>query len=194
MLHILQVGGIGTEVILNRLLVTDINEDVVEDTKLGGLATGNEQPALQHILYQTNGFQAYRLATGIGSGDNEDMSLVVEVDIEGHNLTFVAEEEQGMTSVEPVDFGDAVDNRTPGMESEREARLGADEVDACQKPIGIDKGIQLGTYHVGKAGQYLLYLMSLGKLQLSQVVVEFHHLVGFEIGSLPCGGFVVDEA
>ena len=42
MLHILQVRGIGTEVILNRLLVTDINEDVVEDTKLGGLATGNE--------------------------------------------------------------------------------------------------------------------------------------------------------
>ena len=98
-----------------------------------------------------------------------------------------------MAGIEPVDFGDAVYDGAASVYGEGKACLGTDKVYAGQEPVCVDQSINLRPYHVGKAGQYLLYLMSLGKLQLSQVVVEFHHLRRLEVGGLTGGGLVVDE-
>ena len=49
-LHVRQVGTVSTEVVLYRLFVAYIDEDVVEDSCMGIFVYRYEQSALQHIL------------------------------------------------------------------------------------------------------------------------------------------------
>ena len=67
LLHVHQMTGIGGQVVLDALFVTDINHDILEDAAGGTVANGNGQSALQHILQQSNGLQAHGFTTGIGT-------------------------------------------------------------------------------------------------------------------------------
>lgn len=49
-LHVRQVGTVSTEVVLYRLFVAYIDEDVVKDSCMGIFVYRYEQSALQHIL------------------------------------------------------------------------------------------------------------------------------------------------
>ena len=192
--HILQMRSVCAQVVVYRLLVADVDEYIVEDAKLRCLTAGHQHTALQHVLYQPHRFQAHRLATRVRSRYYQYVGIVVQLYVERHHLALVVEIEQRMPRVEPVDLGDAVHDGTSRVQRQCETCLGADEVDACQEPIGVDERIQLGAYHIGKAGQYLLYLVPLGELQFAKVVVQFHHLRGLQIGGLPRRRLVVDKA
>lgn len=58
-LHIQEVRRVGTQVVLQALLITDVDHDVLEYARLGTFAYRNAQSALQHILEQAHGLQAY---------------------------------------------------------------------------------------------------------------------------------------
>ena len=81
-LHIGQVRGVGAEVIFDRLLVADVNEYIAEYAGMAALVHRDEQAALQHILQQSYGFQADRLAAGIRTGNDEDALLSVQLYIQ----------------------------------------------------------------------------------------------------------------
>ena len=44
--HVHQMTRVGREVVLNALLVTDVDEDMVEDTRRAAIADGDGQAAL----------------------------------------------------------------------------------------------------------------------------------------------------
>ena len=45
-----------------------------------------EKPALEHVLHDARGFQADRLAAGVGPRDDEDVLATVELQIQRHDL------------------------------------------------------------------------------------------------------------
>ena len=49
-LHIQQMARVSTQVILNTLLVTDVDEQALENTGTATFMNWNEHSALQHIL------------------------------------------------------------------------------------------------------------------------------------------------
>ena len=63
--HVRQVRRIGTQVVLYRLLITNVNKDTTENSRMAAFVHRNRQTTLQHILKQTNRFQTDRLSTGI---------------------------------------------------------------------------------------------------------------------------------
>ena len=85
-LHVEQVAGVGGQVVLYALFVSNVYGQFMEDTHLAALAYGNWQAALQHVLYQAYGLQAHALAAGIWSGYDEYVLLPVQFDFQGHNL------------------------------------------------------------------------------------------------------------
>ncbi len=85
-LHVQEVGRVGTQVVLQTLFVTDVYHDVLEDTRLGTLAHRDAQSALQHILKQSYGLQTYRLTSGVRTRDDEDALLLCQRDVEWHHL------------------------------------------------------------------------------------------------------------
>ena len=109
-------------------------------------------------------------------------------------LCAVVEEQQRVACVNPVQHGTVVDDGLHTLYVDGEASLGTYKINACQKPIGIDKLLDLRTQQVGESHQYALNLVTLGELQLTQVVVKFHNLGGFEESCLARSGLVVDEA
>ncbi len=57
--HVLKVGAVGTQVVLQRLVVADVDEDAVEDQHLAHFGRGDEHTPLEHILEQTYGLEAH---------------------------------------------------------------------------------------------------------------------------------------
>ena len=195
LLHVLQVGGVGAEVVVDGLLVADVDEEVVEDAEFGGFAAGDEEAALEHILDESDGLEADGFAACVGAGDDEDAVGVVEVEAEGDNLLPLAgEEKERVAGIEKADFGDGVDDGPDGVEGDGEARFGTDEVEAREDPIGIEEGVDGRSQGFGETGKDALYLMVFGELEFAEVVAEFDDLGGLEVGGLSGGGFVVDEA
>ena len=86
MLHVEQVARVGTQVILNALLVADINEKTSEDTGLAAFVHGDKQTALQHILQKTCSFETHRLTTGIRARDEQYAAVAIEFNVECRHL------------------------------------------------------------------------------------------------------------
>ena len=99
-----------------------------------------------------------------------------------------------MPRIEPVHHGTVINDRHHPLYIDGKQCLGTQEIDARQEPIGCRELRYLRTQVVAECGENALYFMTLGKLQFTQVVVEFYHLGGFEIGSLACRRLVMDKA
>ena len=62
-------------VILQRLVVSDVHHDAVEDHHLRSLGGRYEHTPLEHVLEQSDSLQAYGLTSGVRSRDQEYMFL-----------------------------------------------------------------------------------------------------------------------
>ena len=85
-LHVEQVGGVGTQVVLQALFVADVYHNVLEDAGLRTLAHRDAESALEHVLQETHGLQTDRLTAGVRTGDDEDALVLCEGDIERYHL------------------------------------------------------------------------------------------------------------
>ena len=65
------MARVGREVVLDALLVADVDHDVLEGARRRTVTDGDAEAALQHVLQQSDGLQAYRLSAGIGSADDQ---------------------------------------------------------------------------------------------------------------------------
>ena len=84
--HIGQVRRVGTQIIFNRLLITNIDKDAAEYTGMTTFVQGNQHTALQHILQQTDCFQTDGLTSGIRSGYNKDTLFLIELYIQWYDF------------------------------------------------------------------------------------------------------------
>ena len=84
--HVLQVAAIGTQVVLDALLVTDVDKDVTEQSHVGIVAQCGQQSALHHVLHDSYGLETYRFAAGIGSRNDKYAVLLVQGDVQRHDL------------------------------------------------------------------------------------------------------------
>ena len=84
--HINQAAGIGREVVLQRLRVADVGEDVLENAHLADFVHRHQHPTLQHQLLQAHRFHQDGFAPGIGAGQDDDAVLAVQFQVEGHGF------------------------------------------------------------------------------------------------------------
>ena len=80
--HVHQVGTVGTQVVLDALLVADIDEHPAEQARARAFVQGDQESALQHVLQEPDRFEADRLTAGVGAGDQQDPSLFRQLDIQ----------------------------------------------------------------------------------------------------------------
>ena len=76
--HRLQLRSIGTQIIVNRLLIPDVNHDLIKDAKLRILPHRGQQAALNHVLQQADGLQTHRFAPGIRTGYHQDVLILIQ--------------------------------------------------------------------------------------------------------------------
>ncbi len=78
--------AVGRQVVQDGLLVADVDEKALKQAALRVDAHGRHQAALQHVLQQAGGLQAYRLAACVGAADDEDAVALVELQVQGDDL------------------------------------------------------------------------------------------------------------
>ena len=62
---------VGRKIVFQTLFVADVDENVVENAGAGIFAGRNGQTALEHVLEQSDGFEADGFTTGVGAGNEE---------------------------------------------------------------------------------------------------------------------------
>lgn len=77
------MGREGGEVVLHRLRVADVGEDLVEDGHDGAGLGGDGQPRLDHEREETNRLEGHGLATRVGPRDDHASVVLRGVDIVG---------------------------------------------------------------------------------------------------------------
>ena len=73
--HRSQERAVCTQVIVNGLAVADVCHYPVEDHHFGCLGGRDEHAPLEHVLEQAYGFQTHGLASGVRSGDEQNVLL-----------------------------------------------------------------------------------------------------------------------
>ena len=86
LLHIRKVRTVCTQVVLDALLITDVDQNVVEDSHLTVGMHRHKHSALRHILDQSDTLQADTLTSGIRAGNKQYSVVFVEMDVERNNL------------------------------------------------------------------------------------------------------------
>ena len=80
------MGGICREVIENRLVITDVDEDILEDAHARVLIQRRQHPALGHILDYADRLETYRFSTGIRTGNDQNTFRRGQAYVERHDL------------------------------------------------------------------------------------------------------------
>ena len=196
-LHVQQVRRIGRQVVVDRLLVADVDENALEDRQFRDLGDRNRKPALEHVLHDARGFQADRLAAGVGSRDDEDALATVELQIQRHDLAprspqrLLQQRVAGVFQHQPVVRRE---DRPHASVLRGPAALGAQHVDLGQVVARIGDQPRVGTDRFGKLREDAHHLAPLGVLQFAQFVVDLHHLDRFDVEGFARRRFVVDKA
>ena len=71
------MAGIGAQVVLYALFVPDVDEDAAENAGAWVFPDRNGKSALQHVLDEAYGLQAYGFSARVGAGDNENTLFLV---------------------------------------------------------------------------------------------------------------------
>ena len=97
---------IGTQVVVNTLLVANINKYVAEDTGVTPFVHGYQHTALQHVLQQSHGFQADRFTTCVWSGNKQDALVACQDNVQRHYFLVMLGQrhlQKRVHSLKPVD-------------------------------------------------------------------------------------------
>ena len=170
---------VGTQIVLDALLIADINHDTLEDTCGRAITDRNRQAALQHILQQANRFQAYRFTTSIRTTDKQQSLCTVQHNIQRHHmptLLLQRELQQGMDGTNPVDNRFGLYGWFKSLSQLSPLGLGLNQVDHSQQLIRVDYLAHVRAYLISKYGKYAYHLAALFGLQLAHLVVCLNHL------------------
>ena len=195
--HVLQMGTVRAQVVLQRLVVADVDEDAVKDHHLADLRRGDEHTPLEHILQQTYRLEAHRLASGVRSGYQQDVLLAGKRERERNDLLLLAAErgfQQRMPGPAQVQFSFLRKDRHAGDHVECDQGLGTDEVDLADILGGGNQAAEVRPEELREfeedAGDLALFL----ELKLADLVAQFDDFQRLDEGRLAAGRLVVHDA
>ena len=76
--HVFKSVTVGTQMIFNRLVVSDIRQDSVEQKGFAAFVNGNQHTGLQHQLQQSNSLQRDCFSSGIGPRNHDDSGFLIQ--------------------------------------------------------------------------------------------------------------------
>ncbi len=196
-LHIEQVRTVSRQVVFDGLFIANIDKNVVEYAYAGIFFDRYRQAALNHILQQTDGFEANRFSPGIGTGDNEYAVLSVQCNIQRHYLTILflqRQIQQRVNGLHPVDFGTIFHHRFYGMNLPGKFGFCTNKIDPPQKLVSFEQIGQKRTQIIGKIRQNAYNLAPFLIFQFTNAIIGFYHLRRFDIYGFPRCRFVVNNA
>ena len=191
--HVGKKRAVGTEVVLKRLVVTYAYGNTVENRQLRGLGSRNQHSPLEHILEQTHGLEAYRFASGVGSGDDENAFPGSQGDGQRTYFLVLFPErflEQGVACLAQVVFPVFGDYRHSRNEIQGCLCLCYQEVHLT---YGLRQGNQLrdvGSEVFGESIKYPRYFPVLLEAQFVDFVFELHNFGGLYESCLSGSGAV----
>ena len=80
------MGGEGTEALLDTLLVPDIRIHFFVHPQVGAVESRDMQPRLSHQGKQSHRFQGHGLAAGVGPGNNQQVVCLSQRNVNGNHL------------------------------------------------------------------------------------------------------------
>ena len=122
------------------MFISDVDKQVFEQSRFRAFIYRNQQTALQHILQQTDRFQANRFTSRVRSGNYQQTLFLFQENIQRDDLLVLSlqrEEEQGMCGAYPVDLLFVLQDRLDSVHLLGKQRFGADEVDLGQELVGL---------------------------------------------------------
>jgi len=175
-----QVGREGGQVGCDRLLVSDVGVDALEDRELAARGHRDVQAALGHQREQANRLQRHRLPARVGAADDQHRRARSHSQVDRHGLVprapglLLAGQQQRVPRLAQIEAQVIHDVRGRGVQVRREERLGLNGV---QLPQGVGGLSQLVGHGPDPGGQLAEDPGDLPTLVLAQghdVVVELH--------------------
>ena len=183
--------GEGTQALLNALLIPDVRIDLMENGKLRTVQGGNMKAGLPHQAEKPRCFQGYRLTTGIGAGDDEQVIIPSQADIDGHRGFFIQE---GMSCPPDINNVFVVKYRLRGILLQGKGCLGKNKIQA-RKDFLVFRNILCVVGNLGaESGQNLFYFFLFFDFQLAHLVVQVNHRGRLNEKRASGGGLIVDHA
>jgi hypothetical protein len=99
------MGAIGTQVVVERLVVTDIDKYFVKNANNTVKVQRNWNTALDGVLQQSDRFETDRFTSGVGSGYKQNSVILGQFNVERNNLSLFSGQvsfKQRMSGIEPV--------------------------------------------------------------------------------------------
>ena len=125
------------------------------------------------------------------------MVFLVQVDVEGHNLSVFAPErhhQQGVHGLLPADQAFVGQLGQYGPEVDGKGSLGPDEIHFAQELDRPDQVVDIGADIVGDGSEDAHDLAALGVTQFANLVVHFNNFGRLDIGSFSGGRLIVYDA
>ena len=196
-LHVLKEGAVGTQVVVDRLVVSDVHHDAVEDHEFGCLRCRYQHTPLEHVLEESDGLQADRLSSRIRSRDQKYVLLRGQGRCQRHDLLlFLLERtlEKRMACLAEVHLAFLRNDRHSCDEVEGDLGLCHDEVYLAEIFRPVEKVRYVRTQEFREFEQDAHNLPLLGELELLYLVVQLHDFRRLDEGRLSGRGLVVYES
>ena len=195
--HIGQEGRIGTEVVLQALVIADAHHDTVEYRQFRRLGGGDEHAPLEHVLQQPRGLQANGFAAGIGARYEQEVLLRGQGNREGNNLLALLVQgplQQGMACLAQVHLAVFRDNGHAGLEVQGGQGLCHQEIHFAQVGGGLFQVGHIGPDEFAEGIEDAGDFAGLGKMELADFVLDFNDFCRLHKGGLAGGGGIVHES
>ena len=185
--HIRKEGAVGAQVVFERLVVAYAHLNAVENRELRGFRGRDEHAPLEHVLQQPYGLQAYRLSSGVGSGDYDDSLLSVEAYGKRADFPVLLLQgllQQGMARLAQMVFPGLGDDGHPRHEIQGGLRLCNQEIQLTHDLSHLQQGRDVGTQELAEGIEDTGDLPALGETQFIDFVLQLHHFGRLHEGGL----------
>ena len=184
------MGGEGAQALLDALLIPDIREYIVKNCQLRALESRNVEAGLSHEGKKPHGFQGNRLASGIGSGHDQQIKILPQPYVDGHDLLRI---QQRVPPVLDSDMAFRIEDGAGGLHISGEHGPGEDKIQSHHQAVIVGQQFQVSGGGLAEGGQHLFYFLLFFDLQLPVFVIQLDYSHGLHKERGTGGALVVDH-
>ena len=185
------MGREGRQALLDALLVADVRQHPLINGHGAPVRRRDVEAALGHQRQQAQGLEGHGLAAGVGTGDDQGVKGVPQLDVDGHRRLGV---QQGVAGLAQMDGPVPADLRPHGVHLVAQLAPGEDQVQVDQGVVVPLDVLPVGGSLGGELRQDAVDLLLLLGLQLNILVVGLDHPHRLHEQRGSGGGDVVDQS
>ncbi len=159
---------------LDRLLVADVGEAIIEERDAALVAHGGGDPRLGHRGEQAERLEQHRLAAGVRAGEEQRALARVHREVERDHGAGTRGEQRMAAGEDREAFARRRERRRHARELIREASARVQRVEHDERLERFGEAIAQRTHLVGERREDALDLVALLRLDLADAVTEFH--------------------